>query len=146
MRSGKTLAASLLTIALLSGAHASLSSDDMDAADSIDRLLEQFDAAIASANVKQLEALFLPPDKTENGRNREANLAEARKDWTDAKSGPPVNLIPTRALIHIDMENLDPDSPIGARISKVELEVVSTDDGWRIEAMRNVAKKKDGEQ
>ncbi len=144
MRSGKTLAASLLTIALLSGAHASLSSDDMDAADSIDGLLEQFDAAIASANVKKLEALFLPPDKTENGRNREANLAEARKDWTDAKSGPPVNLIPKRALIHIDMENLE--SPIGARISKIELEVVSTDDGWRIEAMRNVAKKKGGEQ
>ena len=87
-----------------------------------------------------MERLFLAPDATEDGRNRESNLAELRKDWTGTASGPPVKLNPKRAVIYIDMDDLDPDGPPGGHISKIELKVIDTDDGWHIEAMRNVPK------
>lgn len=141
MRTGPLIAASVLTIAGVSLTYASLKPNDMNTATSLDNLLSQLDGAIASADVEKMERLFLAPDASENGRNRESNLAELRKDWAGAASGPPVKFNPKRAVIHIDMDDLDPDGPPGGHISKIELKVIHTDDGWRIEEMRNVPKK-----
>lgn len=87
-----------------------------------------------------MERLFLAPDATEDGRNRQSHLDEIRKDWADIASGPPVKLNPKRAVIHIDMDELNPDGAPGGHISKMELKVVLTGDGWRIEAIRDVPK------
>ena len=79
---------------------------------------------------RAMERLFLPPDATEDGRNRASKLAEIRKDWNGLKDGPPVHLKPKQALTRIDMADLDAERP-APRISEIELEVVLTGNGFQ---------------
>ena len=80
--------------------------------------------------------LFLAPDESEDGRNRQSNLTELRKDWKIAKSGPPIELEPKQAVIRVEMNDLDPDGPPGGHVSEIEIKVLRTNDGWRIATMR----------
>ena len=138
MRTATFIAVSVLAVTALTLTHASPNSGGVNETKTLDGLLREFDDAIASADIEKMESLFLPPDGTEDGRNREANLAEARKDWAKTESGPPIKLIPKRAIIQIDMESLDPNGPPAGHTSKIELKTVYTDDGWRVETMRSV--------
>jgi hypothetical protein len=102
----------------------------------IDELLSSFRDAIASADTKRMEDLFLVPDATEDGQNRQANINEFRKDWAEIEKGPPVVFNAKDAVIHIEMDDLDPDGPPGGHVTTIELKIVYTDHGWRIRAMR----------
>lgn len=117
-------------------AYAAIARSERSTSMSIDQLLTDFDHAIRTANVSSMERLFLPPDDSANGQNRQSNLRELRKDWKETQSGPPIELDATNAVITLQMTDLDPDGPPTPRVSKIELNLIRTDDGWRIESMR----------
>lgn len=102
----------------------------------IDQLLTDFDHAIKTADVGTMERLFLPPDDSTDGQNRQSNLTELLKDWKETQSGPPIELDATNAVITLQMTDLGPEGPPTPRVSKIELNLIRTDDGWRIESMR----------
>lgn len=129
----------LITAACFIGAtaaYAAIARSERTTVMSIDQLLTNFDHAIRTANVSSMERLFLPPDDSTNGQNRQSNLTELRKDWKQTQSGPPIKLDATNAVIKLQMTDLDPDGPKTPRVSEIELMLVRTDDGWRIESMR----------
>ncbi len=103
---------------------------------SIDQLLTDFGHAISTANVDSMEQLFLPPDDSTDGQNRQSNLRELRKDWKERQDGPPIKLDVVSAVIKLQMTDQDPDGPPTPRGSEIELKIVRTDDGWHIESMR----------
>lgn len=103
---------------------------------SIDQLLTDFDSAVKAGNLSSMEQLFLPSDDTDDGQNRQSNLAELRKDWKEKQYGPPVQLETTSAVIKLQMTDRDPDGPPTARVSEIELKLVRTENGWRIASMR----------
>ena len=103
---------------------------------SIDELLSNFGEAIPSADSERMQHLFLTPDSTDDGKNREAIVNEFRKDWADRNNGPPVTLRPKSAVVYIEMDDLDPDGPPGGRTSTIELKLEHTEHGWQIAAMR----------
>lgn len=80
--------------------------------------------------------LFLEPDDSADGMNRQANLTEIRKDWRNAQSGPPIELETASAVITLDMTDRDPDGPPTPRVTKLELKLVRTETGWRIQTMQ----------
>ena len=77
---------------LATAAYAAIARAERSTSMSIDQLLTDFDHAIRTANVGSMERLFLPPDDSANGQNRQSNLMELRKDWKETKSGPPIEL------------------------------------------------------
>ena len=102
----------------------------------LDQFLHDFNNAIASSDVKGMEQLFLAPDDTADGMNRQENLTELQKDWGNSESGPPIELTTTSAVITLDMTDLDPEGPPTPRVTKLELNLVHTETGWRIQTMR----------
>lgn len=55
--------------------------------DALDQLLTDFAAASAKLDIEKAEKLFVSPDDTPAGKNRQGHLSELRKDWKRAKEG-----------------------------------------------------------
>lgn len=53
--------------------------------DSIDRMLQDFASATYAQDIQKAEALFLPPDETADGKNRQQHIREIRKDWASGE-------------------------------------------------------------
>jgi hypothetical protein len=106
-------------------------------ADPLDRLLADFAAAVGKFDVEAAEKLFLPPDNTPDGQNRQGHISELRKDWTRAKAegsqGLQVEFTNTRKVIRTDMRVSLPGGP--KETSGMEFVVELTRDGWKIASM-----------
>ena len=107
--------------------------------DAFDRLLADFAAITAKLDVDAAEKLFVPPDSTAAGQNRQAHLTELRKDWKRAKesgasAGPSVQFINPRTIIRADMRISGPGAN-DSQVSEVEFIVALTKDGWKIVSM-----------
>jgi hypothetical protein len=102
--------------------------------DPLDKLLADMAAATAMFDVEKAEQLFLPPDDTPAGKNRQGHLAEIRKDWkrakeAGAKAGPRLQFKNTKKVIRTQLAVGD-----GAKqqTSEVEITVAFTDQSWKI--------------
>jgi hypothetical protein len=109
-------------------------------ADALDRLLTDFATATATLDVAGAESLFLPPDDTADGRNRQANLSELRKDWQRAREsgasvGPAVQFRNVQKIVRADMLINGPGGPKEGTVSEVEFTAAFTKDGWKIVSM-----------
>ena len=114
--------------------------------DALDRLLTDFAAATAKLDIDNAEKLFLPPNNTAAGKNRESHLSELRKDWTLAKEsganvGPSVQFKNTNKIIRTEMLIGGPGGPQEGQSRKVEFTVAFTKDGWKIVSMDDVPTK-----
>jgi hypothetical protein len=114
--------------------------------DALDRLLTDFAAATAKLDIDKAEKLFLPPDDTAAGKNRQAHLSELRKDWKRAKesganAGPSVQFKNTKKIIRTQMLIGGPGGPQERQVSEVEFTVAFTKDGWKIVSMDDVPTK-----
>jgi len=112
--------------------------------DPLDELLADFTAATGKLDIERAERLFLPPDDTPGGKNRQAHLSELRKDWnrakeSGAKEGPSVQFKNTKKVIRTQMVISGPGGPKEGYSSEVEFTVAFTKDGWRIVSMEPVS-------
>ena len=108
--------------------------------DALDELLADFAAATAKLDIAKAETLFLAPDDTAAGQNRQGHLSELRKDWKRAKEsgvkeGPSVQFKNTKKVIRTQMHIRGPGGPKEGDVSEVEFTVVFTKDGWKIVSM-----------
>ena len=108
--------------------------------DPLDRVLAELAAAAGTFDVERAEKLFLPPDETAEGKNRQAHLAEIRKDWSRAKEGGAKEGISVRfenakKILRTQMVVSGPGSTEEAERMDVELTVTLTKDGWKIVSM-----------
>jgi hypothetical protein len=114
--------------------------------EALDQLLADFAAITARLDVDAAERLFLPPDGTAAGENRQAHLTELRKDWTRAResgaiAGPSVQFANTRTTVRADTRVILAEMRISgagttdSQVSEVEFVVALTKDGWKIVSM-----------
>lgn len=105
-------------------------------------VLKQFHMATVNLDVRQLEAVFLPPDDTSAGKNRRRHLEEARKDFAKLRdSGGQMSL----EFEDIKQQPAEKGFVISTTIKDVadkdkpplpvDIDVVQTDDGWKIAKM-----------
>ncbi len=114
--------------------------------DPLDALLADFAAATAKLDIEKAERLFLSPDETPAGKNRQAHLTELRKDWkrakaSGAKEGPSVQFKNTKKILRTQMVIRGPGGPKKGQTSEVEFSVALTEDGWKIVSMDYVRRK-----
>lgn len=98
---------------------------------------ESYKSAIGTLDASKMKDLFLPPDDSVDGRHRKAHLEELERDWAKAReAGSRIRLSfsDTRYIVRTKMlfpaeENESAESEL------VELQMVLTDQGWRIARM-----------
>ena len=96
---------------------------------------------VAALDAQKMGALFLPPDASANGRNRKKHLDEMQRDWERVRERGKkvaVSFAETRTVVRTTMVLKEGANP--ARAVPIELEVVATDAGWRIAAMRYLSR------
>lgn len=109
--------------------------------DALDQLLADLAAATSKLDIAKAERLFLPPDDTPAGENRQGHLSEMRKDWKRAREsgaaqGPSVRFKNTRKVVLTQMVIRGPGGPReGQAVHEVEFTVAFTQDGWKIVSM-----------
>ena len=110
------------------------------------RVLADFSAATSKLDVVKAERLFLPPDETPAGQNRQVYLTELRKDWkrlkaSGVKEGPSVQFKNTKKVLLTQMVIHSPDAPKKGETREVAFTVALTEDGWKIVSMDYMRRK-----
>jgi len=108
----------------------------------VDRMLKDVSAAISTLDVQKAEALFLPPDNTADGKNRQNHILEMKKDWKEAKERGQkmtVDFRNTVTIVRTEMFAVEEETE--AEPITVELKVTFTKDGCKIVSMKYVEKK-----
>ena len=92
-----------------------------------------------------MEALFLPPDETADGKNRQQHIREIRKDWSTGKHKEKmiVEFKKTQTLVHkgetlvrTEMSVSGSGGLPSVSGEPLEFKVVFTSDGCKIAAMK----------
>ena len=95
--------------------------------------MKDFASAVSSLDAQKAEALFLVPDSTPDGTNRQAHIQEMRKDWTRvAAQGKKMtaNFTNTVILVRTQMKGEESTG------QPMEFKVAFTKEGLKIVAMK----------
>ncbi len=106
------------------------------AADPVETLLADFVAAVYDLDVEKAESLFLPPDKSPAGKNRQSHIAEIKKDWTRAQKHLSVEFRDTRKIVQTTMVVRENDAK--PESVPVEFVVAFTKQGCKIVSMNHL--------
>ena len=103
----------------------------------VDRMLKDFAAAVSALDAQKGEALFLPPDDTPDGKNRQGHLREMKKDWGKARERGQQMTVEFRNVVIV----VRADMSMGGHEAErepipVELKVALTKEGCEIVAMK----------
>lgn len=103
----------------------------------VDQMLRDFASAVSNLDAKQAEALFLAPDDTPDGKNRQSHLQEMKKDWKRAgEREQKMTVIFKDTVTTVRTEMLIGGDEAEAEPIPVEFKVVFTKDGCKIVAMK----------
>ena len=104
--------------------------------DTISGFLKDFSDACSTQDIRKMESLFLPPDNTPEGENRNTQIEEMRKDWSQAKDSSQqvsVEFTHTVILVHALMEMHTGKGTLAT--IPVELKLSLDEDGYKIVSM-----------
>lgn len=102
---------------------------------SVDQLLNEFATNVSKLDVKQMRTIFLPPDTTPDGKNRQKHLHEMERDWSSGHKGFTVAFKNSAITIKTTMVvNRGKES----ESVPVEFKIVKTKDGYKIASMNFV--------
>ena len=106
------------------------------AGDAVSTMLREFEAAVSVFDVEKAQKLFLPPDDTPDGKNRQKHFDEMRKDWSRAKEkNEKVTVEFKNVVILVRAEMFPGGVKPEAKVTPVELKIKLTREGCRIVAM-----------
>jgi hypothetical protein len=128
---------------VVSAAQDTKESDVVKHGSPVDEMLKELATAISELDTKRAKALFLPPDETPDGKNREGHLREMEKDWKRAKERKEKitvafkNTVSTteNTVTTVRTEMFVGGDEAEAEPMPVEFRVVITKEGCRIVAM-----------
>jgi len=105
--------------------------------DPVSSMLDSFADAVVARDMRKAESLFLPPDDTPDGKNRERHIEEMKKDWSRATQRDPfaaVKFKNTTVLVHTQMVLVGKEAK--PAVIPVEFKVSFGEDGYKIVAMK----------
>ncbi len=101
----------------------------------IQTLLDTFSEAVANRNTESMIGLFVAPDGTPEGQNRQNNIDEMKKDWTNV-SEPAMAI--TFSNVKFDNEShleADMSASVGNETETMKFEVRLLNNEWKIVTM-----------
>ena len=103
----------------------------------VDQMLKDFAAAVSTSDARKAEGLFVPPDDTLDGKNRQDHIREMKKDWKRSKErGQKMTVEFTNTVIIVRTKMLAGGDEGEAQPIPLEFKVALTKDGCKILAMK----------
>jgi hypothetical protein len=104
----------------------------------IQTLLDTFSEAVANRNIESIIGLFVAPDGTPEGQNRQNNIDEMKKDWANA-SKPAMAISFSNVKFdnesHLEADMSVADASVGNARATMKFEVRLLNNEWKIVTM-----------
>jgi hypothetical protein len=102
----------------------------------VESVLDIFGDAVATLDTESMISLFLAPDDTPEGLNRQKNIDEIRKDWANASAANGMRIAFENIQFDIKADMIiSGGEAVGNEKTPVNLNVVLVNNEWKIETM-----------